>query len=163
MLAWRYFQTQTKHTQTNESEYSEKKYDVISTFFGTTKPKLRILYSVTMEMYQMASPLQRISFPLNPKWRNLFGGWNVCKGWGKGTSPTRREQQGREGDESERVKISCSSWKWKWKKSCSQVINELIEDLTKLDLVGERIPLTRMHNNNKERRHEVNTNTKKYK
>ena len=35
------------------------------------------------------------------------------------------------------------------------MINELIEDLTKLDLVGERIPLTRMHNNNKERRHEV--------
>ena len=51
--------------------------------------------------------------------------------------------------ESERVKIS------------DQVINELIEDLTKLDLVGERIPLTRMHNNNKERRHEVNRNTNK--
>jgi hypothetical protein len=32
------------------------------------------------------------------------------------------------------------------------VINELIEDLTKLDLVGERIPLGRVHNNNKERR-----------
>ena len=42
-----------------------------------------------------------------------------------------------------------------FKKNGHQVINELIEDLTKLDLVGERIPLTRMHNNNKERRHEV--------
>ena len=45
---------------------------------------------------------------------------------------------------------------------CSKVINELIEDLTKLDLVGERIPLARMHNNNKERRHEVKTKTNKY-
>ena len=36
-----------------------------------------------------------------------------------------------------------------------KVINDLIEDLTKLDLVGERIPLGRLHNNNKERRHVV--------
>ena len=33
-----------------------------------------------------------------------------------------------------------------------KVINDLIEDLTKLELVGERVPLARLYNNNKERR-----------
>ena len=55
--------------------------------------------------------------------------------------------------ESEIVSLKSESEKV-FLKNGHQVINELIEDLTKLDLVGERIPLTRMHNNNKERRHE---------